>query len=547
MESLKALFLQHAAWVWPIVAFCVAVIAVIAVLAIPAYFVFYPLIRRVHESVSAYLSGLKQRHLAARESRAESFVVLLDEFRGDAGITVLRQIDARAEAAYRHLIDVANNVNSSLRRFLDAPTTFQRSAAPLLDVSAQPAPTFPSIPTADQLSVQHAMLRTAKVRLLVSSVILLALIGVNTGMLGQILRDLGFIPHDLVYLGVPLYLVFAFILTLAEAGLGYIHTATRPTPNEPERVAVWPVIAIGLAAVIACVEGFFYSQVAPNKEGFIGLPGGYQVHQTSLFFLWGAALVMVLFGLGMIWSTSLECISQSAAHFPGLVRRLIRHREKFAMASERADRAATHFRQTIDGTRQALDSGTERARALVQEVDNIRTMPPDSPEAIQPHQLTRVDAHHFMHLSGLWLITAALSILIASMITRFAVRATFSYLSDTASLFGGLAIVAAFVVLGALLPRGEVLLEGTGARRKVVSGSPWRDRAAMGMGILISLLFALILWRARTSRYSIVLWLVSYVVGASSAAAVSQAVSTSKGLRLWFKTCGDVVRALAGC
>jgi hypothetical protein len=65
----------------------------------------------------------------------------------------------------------------------------------LTDAASKVAPVFPDLPSADQLAAQHGSLRTAKTRLIVSSVILIALISVNTGMLGQILRDIGFIPH----------------------------------------------------------------------------------------------------------------------------------------------------------------------------------------------------------------------------------------------------------------------------------------------------------------------------------------------------------------
>ena len=151
-------------------------------------------------------------------------------------------------------------------------------------------------------------------------------------MLWQILRDLGFIPHDLTYFGIPLYLVFAFMLTLVEAGLGYVHTAGRPTPDEASRFALWPPIASCFAVVMACVEGFFYSQVAPSKNSLVDLPIGQQIKQGTLFFLWGATLVLVLFGLGAIWSASLERIARSADHLPALVRRLSRYREKFDAA-----------------------------------------------------------------------------------------------------------------------------------------------------------------------------------------------------------------------
>lgn len=540
MQSLKLFLLQHG--VWAVVTLCATALAIIVFLALLSYFVFYPLFRRAHEAISAYLTALKQRHASAKQNRTASFDAMVDEFRQDASIRVARQGDTRAESAYRHFSEVAREFRSSTHPLIDSPEKLQRIGAPLLDLSARPYPAFPNVPTADQLSVQHATLRTAWVRLVVTSVILLALIGVNTGMLGQILRDLGFIPHDLIYFGVPLYLVFAFILTLVETGLGYIHTVTRP---EPERISVWPIIAIVFAGVIASVEGFFYSQVAPDRQGFFLLPGGYQVHQTSLFFFWGATLVLVLFGLGMIWSTSLERISQSAAYFPNLVKQLTRDRERFANACERAERASATLRNSIDEMRGTLNVAAERATALNKEIDDARSLPPTGDIAPQPEEITRVDVLHLMHLAGFWLSAASVTVLLASVLSCFDMRATFFYLSNTVAILGGVAIVAVFVVLGALIPRGDVFLQGGDARRVVVYGSASRDKVAIGLGVLLSLLFATVLWRTRESRTPTVLWLILYVVGVSCAAATSQSASTSKGLRLWFRSCADGSRTAA--
>lgn len=540
MQSLKLFLFQHGPWA--IVSLCGAAIAIIVLVAIVAYFVFYPLFRSVHEAISAYLAGLKQCHATAKQNRTASFDAMIDEFRTDASIKVARQSDTRIESAYHHFSQVAREFDASSRPLVSSPEKLQRISAPLLELSARINSAFPAVPTADQLSAQHATLRTAWLRLIVTGAILLAIMGVNTAMLGQILRDLGFIPHDLIYFGVPLYIILAFILTLAEAGLGYIHTVTRP---ESERVAVWPILAIASAGVIASVEGVFYSQVAPDRQGFFLLPGGYQVHQTSLFFFWGATLVVVLFALGMVWSTSLERIAQSAAYFPSVVKQLTRDRERFANACERAERASANLHSTIDEIRGTLNIAAERAVDLNKEIGEARLLAPRADIPLQHEEITRVDALHLMHLSGFWLSAAFATVFVASVLSCFDLRTSFFYLSGTIAIFGGVAIVAGFVVLGALLPRGDVFLQGANPHRVVVYGSASRDKLAVGLAVILSVLFAAILWRTRGSMMSTTLWLILYAIGVSCAATTSQSASTSKGLRLWFRNCTNGSRTAA--
>jgi hypothetical protein len=544
MEPFTASVFQAPAWIWNFLLFTVAACLTLALLSAPAYLIFYPIIRRLHEGLTAYLRSLETRQLAARQSRAQSFTASVDEFRRDSKISVFRRGNVGSESAIRHFTDLASSLKSALSRFAGAPSSFQRMTGPLLDAAAKPAPTFPEIPTPSALLTMHSELRTAKMRLIVSSVILLALISVNTGMLGQILRDLGFIPHDLVYFGVPLYLVFAFILTLAESGLGYVHTAIRPPASKGERISLWPAIAVGLAMIIACVEGFFYSQVAPSKEGLISLPGGYEVRQTSLFFLWGAALVMVLFGLGVIWSTSLELISESAQHFPGLVRQLERNRERFAMAIERADKAATHFQETIQTASQTLVTGAESAKELMKQLDHVRSLPSDAEETFQSQEITRLDARYAMHQSGLWFGVAIAISCVTAALSRAAMVARFPHTFGAFSLLVGLVLAAVFVVMGALLAKTDVFLTGAGTRRTLMLGSDGKDKLAVLIGILLSVLFLLVLWRMQLPRYASALWLTSYVGGVGTAASVGRAVAASQGLSLWVKNWSNVLKTV---
>ncbi|HWC16381.1 MAG TPA: hypothetical protein VG498_05175, partial [Terriglobales bacterium] len=232
MESFSHYVSLHMPWFWGVLAWSLALLALIVIVAIPAYLILYPIFTNIRRGLGAYLSRLSSRHGTAGDARNREFDAQMEEFRNNSGLCYLSERVNRLEAALTSFSQIAKQLMPKLTQVLDVHQSFERIGNKLAQTSGQPALSFPATPSADQLVVQHGSLRTAQVRLIVSSAILVALICVNTGMLGQILRDLGFIPHDLVYFGVPLFMVFAFILTLAEAGLGYVHTAGRPTPDE---------------------------------------------------------------------------------------------------------------------------------------------------------------------------------------------------------------------------------------------------------------------------------------------------------------------------
>lgn len=545
MESFSRFVSEHIPWFWGLMAWSLVILAMLTVVAIPAYFIFYPIFTNVRRGVGSYLSRLFSRHLAARENRGRELEALVEDFRNNSGISYISERINRLEAALASFSQIARTLKPQLTRMLDVHRSFEKIGNNLSDAASKAAPNFPNIPSADQLALQHGSLRTAKVRLIVSSVILIALVAVNTGMLGQILRDLGFIPHDLAYFGIPLYLVFAFILTLAEAGLGYVHTAGRPTPDEHSRVAVWPAIAACFAVVIACVEGFFYSQVAPSRESLVDLPIGSQIKQGTLFFLWGATLVLVLFGLGTIWSRSLERITASADHFPALLRRLSRGRESFSAASESAGRAANHLREEVEAARQNFHGAAQETSSLVASVAQLKEgTAGEETERIVPRPLTTAEAHHFRQLCGMWLILGVLGFFLVTASGYYAFGYTFPYIAIAASSFVSFGLAVCFVVLGLLLPRGDLLLDGTGNRRLIVSGSLWRGKTALALAFILVLAFVALFWRVRLARYQAAFWLVILVLGGALAAATSQASATGKGLRMWLRSSADLVISL---
>jgi hypothetical protein len=541
---------QHVPWLPPLSAWLVAILAVLALLSIPAYFVLYPISTNVRRGISSFLARFCTRQASAREDRRRSAAALVEELRSDSGISYLAERNNRLEAALGSLTMSISSVKSQLNRILDLPMSLERIAN-RFPTTQDMGVVFPDVPSSDQIANQRGSLRIAKVRLVVSTLILIALISVNTGMLGQILRELGFIPHDLAYAGIPLYLVFALLLTVAEAGLGYVHTAGRPGPDDPPGVAIWPVFAVGLAFVIAGVEGFFYSQVAPRGEALVNLPIGFPIKQETLFFLWGAGLVLILFMLGMIWSTSLERIARSRDDFPALVRQFSEQREKFAAASESIARNAGRLKEHSEGVREVVRSLAPEITSIVTTASQARNdiAATESADRRLPRELSAAEAYQFIYMSGIWFTLTFLGIVLITMSCLYALGFTFPRLQGTAATAIAAGVGAAFVILGMLLPRGELLLDGSGTRKLIVSGSLWRGRIAIVLTILIVLAFTALFWRVWAIRYQAALWLIILLVGGCLAAAASQSAATAKGLRPWLLLCGNfllrVVEALA--
>jgi hypothetical protein len=542
MESFHRFISQYVPWFWPVIAWVIALLGLIVILAFPAYFVIFPLARSLRESVSAYLTRLLSKHAEELQKRRTSMEALVAGFEQNSQLTNLPERTIRLEAAVTGFSAIARRLNAQLTHFRETPDRFQHVAEDLVSASMKATPpSVPELPSLNQLSVQHGSLRTSKARLAVSSGILLGLISVNTGMLGQILRALNFIPHDLEYFGIKLYLILAFLLTLIEAGLGYVHTAGRPPAEQRQPVAVWPLVAVALAILIAGVEGFFYSQVAPNRDALFPIPIGFEVRQGSLFFSWGAALVLALFGLGSIWSQSLERITQSAHDFPAFLARLSKQRTRYATACERSEKSIRHVHDEVEEARQSLQSGAEQANSIEVSIQRVRDEAAACKEPLVPHRLTSAEVYHFMQLSGLWLMLTCFLTLIIMGTAFYAFGSILSYVPSAAAALG---IGGGFLVLGFLFPRGDLLLHGTGTRRLVVSGSPWRGEIVLTLAGFITVALVAVIWRVRLARPQVAIWILLYLLGGFLTAAASQAVATSKGLRLWFHRCGHVLRSL---
>src|SRR5207302_9032345 len=132
--------------------------------------------------------------------------------------------------------------------------------------------------------------------------------------------------------------------------------------------------------------------------------------QHTLFFFWGAILVIVLFGLGHVCADAVQRIGRSGASFPALLRRLAKNRDRFAVASEAAEGSAARLRKELDEARARLQAASEESSSILGRITQLQTeLPQIAPDAPSLHRLTPAEVHHFKNLGCLWLLLCIVS------------------------------------------------------------------------------------------------------------------------------------------
>ena len=546
MEGLSQAITAHVPWLWPIVAWGLALLLVLAVFTLPAYFVVHPVTRSLRLALHTYLIGLIGRHKAAREDRRVQLDALADEFKRTSGIAALSPPSSRLEAALVGFTSSAEGARNALTTVATVSKTIKKALEDLARLSASLPTQVPAPPGAQELVQQGAGIRLARVQLVITTFLLLAIMTVNTGMLGEILKDLGVVPHDLVYFGIPLYLVFAFILTLVEAGLGYAHKAGVPSSEHEGKITAVQVFTVIFACVIACVEGFFYSQVAPSKNELANVPIGIPITQATLFFGWGAALVMALFTLGSIWAGAIHKLAESGNFYPRMVRRIANDAERLSGAVERHARHSQTVRvelETVDKTVATTLSGVEKLRS---EFDSVHQRAHAGTfDSMTPHNLSGVEARHFIHQSGMWLLICVAASIVLVRAAHYAAASFFQSTSaPSGAIWTAIGIMATAVTVGMLFTRGDLIVDGIGSRRLIVSGSAWRGRSAVAISTIAIVAMAVLLTQLRMARYQLLMWVLTLILSAAVAASASQTMAMSKGLRVWFRMLGSALARL---
>lgn len=413
---------EGAPWLRPVLTWIIAFLIVFLILTVPAYFIFWPFFERARKQLAAFIEHLAKGLEETQRNRANRLNSAADEFLKDGGLWRLKsesgghwaKLMGRLTRVLKKLRKPVGKAAKSLDSLIQKIAALQQSLQrlQLSEVAELQAPL--KLPEAEESAESAREVRVAWMTLILAVTILLALMLVNTGMLSQILRDLGVVPAAMTFAGIPLAYVFAFILTLVEAGLGVAHGATRS--RNPDKLSIWPAIIAVFAVIVACVEGFFYSRVAPSADTF-SLPFlSYEIPQSHLFFLWGFVLVMTLFSLGLIGFEA--CATVLCGSKSGMLRREIkklrRGHERYARAVKQAQEALDKAKAAATDADKILQGPATNAESVRQELDRVwkqvEALKGAVPEWAKDKEaaLTRTEVHQLAQTGGLWLTVALL-------------------------------------------------------------------------------------------------------------------------------------------
>ncbi len=554
MDSFGRFLFGQVPWLQPVIAWSVALLVVILILIIPSYLLFLPSVQHIRRELGSYIARLSGRLAAARDTRQWRLDTLADEMKGQS---VLRRLNGANRGTVGSIVGeclkalrkTSNALEATMKRLSAATQKLTKLIGELSLITSGVA-AIPELPAAAELHGDVGRVRAARARLTIGSVLLVGLIFVNTGMLSQIIRDLGFIPATLQFFRLPLYVVFALFLTLLEAGLGFLHASTKPGPDEPDKLRLWPYIAILLALMIATVEGFFYSQVAPSRDALVEIPLlGYQMKQANLFFLWGFALVMVLFGLGSTWYDALESVRRG--HALGEVRRVMRAIKKEQKASgdrlEQMDAVFVKARALAEEAQNLLAADVEKAgdvrgqvTRLAEIVEGLRRDPPAWAQTTE-HELSRADVHHLAGQAGLWLCLVLAGATVLMFTTHDALVFLLGGLPSALAWSIAAAHAIVFFGVGFLYRGGETVVRGEAGEREFVSAPILTRALSLTLLGLVAVAYIAVLVFVTLPQYERALWVFNLLLGAFLAAAAYQLAPLLNVLRLWLRRVANMV------
>jgi hypothetical protein len=307
-------------WALKLLVASIAIIVLWAVLAFPAYII-ERFIRKVREAIQAFAAKVSTRYLARWSSgRAEAASCFQPFFSShsfryvrDKNWTLWEQTLNRLLDPINHSLELLTTVSMTLIRVAEGigqAIRLIQERSPLL----QP---LGNLPTIERLGEEFRLLRQAKARLLVSSVIISLLVYVNTGMLSQILRDVVEFGEVAILGPFKLYHFLALLLTFIEAGLGVLHAnLSLDAATQPAHTYVPQGVTILGSAGLALVEGFFYSRVgvAPaGEQQVFSIPLlGMSLDMEHAFFFLGLTLPLLLAAFGHMWFRALMVIRETS-------------------------------------------------------------------------------------------------------------------------------------------------------------------------------------------------------------------------------------------
>lgn len=410
----------------------------------------------------------------------------------------LKRVSKTLERLSEHIARLANEIeNTDVQQMPDAP-----------DIS-QPA----------DVAKSENFLRVEWLKLALSGAILLGLMLVNTGMLSQILRDLGVVPATMTFLGIPLAIVFAFILTLVEAGLGIAHGALREEYSE--KLSLWPHTVLAFALLLSCVEGFFYSRVAPSGSPFTFPFIKYTIPQTDLFFLWGMILVLTLFLLGSIAYKAAAAILKGSDLTT--FRREVRKTQK---QLNQYERRLVSSKKVLEETKAALKLAEETIGGpatnsanvwqiltrLMDELQKLKETPPAWTRQ-KEENLTRSEVYQLADSAGLWLILSILGAVVLIKTGLYCFEAFYPSLPNGILWVFAIGQATVFFAVGFLLSLDVMVVKGEHDQRQVWSAPYYSHILAFGLGGLAVIVYLAVFFTLALPLSLGSLWFLNLLVG----------------------------------
>jgi uncharacterized protein YukE len=518
---------QEVPWLRAVLAWSIAVLAVLLILTIPAYFIFWPFFQRAARQLAKYLEDLAKRLEENRSKRAERLTHAADEFLKDGGLWQFKSDGEGRWSAFVHrLVRVLKRLRKpvgktagSLAKLYNEVSALQQK---LLQSQVAKLQAPVELPESEEAIESTEELRLAWGRIVIVLVLLLGLMSVNTGMLSQILRDLGVVPAMMTFAGIPLAYIFALLLTLIEAGIGVAHGIMKRSVKS-NGLPIWPTLLTLFALIVAFVEGFFYSRIA-DPAATVSLPFfNYEMLQSHLFFLWGFVLVMVLFTLGFIGYGSYDRILRGSKSrtLRREMNKLRKQHERYARAVKRSEQALNKAKEAAADADKLLQGPADNGESVRQELDRVwkqvEALKSAAPEWAEDKEaaLTRTEVHHYALIGGVWLTFALLGVVLM-IYTGLSSFAAF-YPALERRLLGILAVTVAvaFIGVGFLLGMGETVVQGgeSEQRRRVWAAprfSRWLAYAVGGLLVAIHItLFFAVAWPMGLGG----VWFLNLVIG----------------------------------
>lgn len=490
--------------------------------AIPAWLAL-PIARRTRQAVADTEAALRVRSGRQIRGLREALVGSLEPF---LSAQKLRELQDKPQATWLASLRSIGDPILGYQRSADAAAGgFGKVSAQVHDASnalrdfTLPAFQVPEFPMPTVIHEEVRRYRGAWVNLTLSTTFVVALLVVNTGMLSQILRELG-IAYIIPGTAIRLNYIFAFILTLIEASTGMIHAHYSHQEGQRPAQLIPQLAALVFALLLCLMEGLFYSRVGDAGQQLLIPFIDQTLNFEQTFFFLGFALPGVLFLLGHIVYTSLrEVVDATSAHAAG---RYIARLRQSATATERkisdVSRALDDAKQcSAEASRLLPQVSAELTEKLLHEVSRLRERVDSLAEtapawvSARVEALDRAELLHEATRAGALLTLMVVLLAFSAWVHATALSDTYPELGTLSHWIVAALRVACLLVAGSLL-RSRPLVHEDGAVLRPAARMGHALRLALALGVAVPLV-AFDLWMiahsADRSIVSLVLWSLS--------------------------------------